>query len=69
MMRLLLGGCVRGEAAPVPLIRTAASRCWVCALIIKLFFDWDKEVARLTNLGQGSRQTDEVFPTFHPGFL
>jgi len=32
MMLLLLGSCVRGEAAPVPLIRTAAPRCWVCAL-------------------------------------
>jgi len=30
---LLLSDCVRGEAAPVPLIRTAASRCWVCCVV------------------------------------
>ena len=30
---LLLGGCVRGEAAPVPLIRTAAPRCWVYCIV------------------------------------
>ena len=30
---LLLSDCVRGEAAPVPLIRTAASRCWVYCIV------------------------------------
>ena len=30
MILLLLGGCVRGEAAPVP---TAAPRCWVYCVV------------------------------------
>ena len=37
MILLLLGGCVRGEAAPVP-SRTAAPRCWVyCVVLLHAF--------------------------------